>query len=74
MGKKMVFDGYGLKRPTNGQKGGFWGFPGRPKKGLKRVFLGGFKKGSKKGLFRGSKKGSIFLPNNDGTRVGTPPF
>jgi len=37
----MVFGGFGLKRPEKGQKEGFWGFSGRPKKGLKR------------GLFRG---------------------
>jgi len=39
--KKRVFEGFGSKRPKQGQKGGFWGFWGRPKKGLKR------------GLFRG---------------------
>jgi len=40
----MVFGDFCLKRPKmakNGQKGGFWGFWGSPKKGLKR------------GLFRG---------------------
>jgi len=40
----MVFEGFGLKRPKKakkGQKRGFLGVLGRPKKGLKR------------GLFRG---------------------